>query len=297
MIKYLNYIYDIILLSIAILIKLFLFKFQNKRDFPIIPKNKKTIIIVNGPSLKKDIKKILNKTKKFEFYGVNYFAMTKIFNIIRPNYYAFADPIFWRKDISPEFKKDNSKLFKILSKVDWDMNLICPIAGAKIVSERLKKNQNIKVIPLKSHFYNFKNEKFNIFALDIGIVTPIFNNVLTVALWHAIQRKVSYIELYGADFSLFKELSVDQNTNELKSLYSHFYKNTKAQANTNKKYPNRKRKKLHTTLLQIWNSFNQIYLLSVIAKKKNIKLINCSSYSYLDTIDRPSKIKKSFKSK
>ena len=70
------------------------------------------------------MKKILNKTKKFEFYGVNYFAMTKIFNIIRPNYYAFADPIYWRKDISPEFKKDNSKLFKILSKVDWDMNLI-----------------------------------------------------------------------------------------------------------------------------------------------------------------------------
>ena len=63
MIKYLNYIYDIILLSIAILIKLFLFKFQNKKDFPIIPKNKKTIIIVNGPSLKKDMKKILYKKK------------------------------------------------------------------------------------------------------------------------------------------------------------------------------------------------------------------------------------------
>ena len=174
------------------------------------------------------------------------------------------------------------------------MNLICPIAGAKIVSERLKKNQNIKVIPLKSHFIILRMKNSIFLHLILASITPIFNNVLTVALWHAIQRKVSYIELYGADFSLFKELSVDQNTNELKSLYSHFYKNTKAQANTNKKYPNRKRKKLHTTLLQIWNSFNQIYLLSIIAKKKNIKLINCSSYSYLDTIDRPSKIKKKF---
>ena len=63
MIKYLNYIYDIIILFIAILIKSFLFKFQNKEDFPIIPKNKKTIIIVNGPSLKKDMKNILYKKK------------------------------------------------------------------------------------------------------------------------------------------------------------------------------------------------------------------------------------------
>ena len=292
MIKYFYYIYDLILLILSLLMNIFSLRILNLNNYSSVRNNKKSIILVNGPSLKKDINKILNKKNNFEFYGVNYFAMTKIFKIIKPNYYAFADPIFWRKDISPEFKKDNSKLFKILSKVDWDMHLICPIGGAKIVSERLKKNQNIKVIPLRSHFYYFKNEKFNIFALDIGIVTPIFNNVLTVALWHALQRKVPYIELYGADFSLFKELSVDQNTNELKSLYSHFYKNTKAQANTNKKYPNRKRKKLHNTLLQIWNSFNQIYLLSIIAKKKKIKLINCSSYSYLDTIDRPRKKKK-----
>jgi hypothetical protein len=293
--RYLYFINDILLLFFGFLVNIFSFQLFRLNNYPSVKKNKKSIIIVNGPSLKKDIKKILNRVGEFEFYGVNYFAMTKMFKIIKPNYYAFADPIFWRKDISPQFKKDNSKLFKILSKVNWNMHLICPIAGARTVSERLKKNKNIKVIPLRSHFYYFRNERFNIFALYIGIVTPIFNNVLTVALWHALQRKVPYIKLYGADFSLFKELSVDQHTNELKSLYSHFYKNTKAQANTDKKYPNRKKKKLHNTLLQIWNSFNQIYLLSVIAKKKKIKLINCSSYSYLDTIDRPTKIKKRFK--
>jgi hypothetical protein len=284
--RYFYFINDILLLFLSCFVNIFSLKFFRLNNYPSVKKNKKSIIIVNGPSLKKDIKKILKKIKEFEFYGVNYFAMTKIFKIIKPNYYVFADPIFWRKDISSEFKKDNSKLFKILSKVNWNMHLICPIAGARIISEKLKKNKNITVIPYRSHFYYFKNEKFNILALYIGIVTPIFNNVLTVALWHALQRKVPYIELYGADFSLFKELSVDQNTNELKSLYSHFYKNTKAQANTNKKYPNRK-KKLHNTLLQISNSFHQMYLLSVIARKLKIKIINYSSHSYLDTFDRP----------
>lgn len=286
--RYFYFINDILLLFLGCIVNIFSLKFFRLNNYPSVKKNKRSIIIVNGPSLKKDIKKILKKIKEFEFYGVNYFAMTKIFKIIKPNYYVFADPIFWRKDISSEFKKDNSKLFKILSKVNWNMHLICPIAGARIISEKLKKNKNIIVIPYRSHFYYFKNEKFNILALCIGIVTPIFNNVLTVALWHALQRKVPYIELYGADFSLFKELSVDQNTNELKSLYSHFYKNTKAQANTNKKYPNRK-KKLHNTLLQIWNSFHQMYLLSVVARKLKIKVINCSSHSYLDSFDRPNK--------
>ncbi len=284
--RYFYFINDILLLFLSCFVNIFSLKFFRLNNYPSVKKNKKSIIIVNGPSLKKDIKKILKKIKEFEFYGVNYFAMTKIFKLIKPNYYVFADPIFWRKDISAEFKKDNSKLFKILSKVNWNMHLICPIAGARIISEKLKKNKNITVVPYRSHFYYFKNEKFNILALYIGIVTPIFNNVLTVALWHALQRKVPYIELYGADFSLFKELSVDQNTNELKSLYSHFYKNTKAQANTNKKYPNRK-KKLHNTLLQISNSFHQMYLLSVVARKLKIKIINYSSHSYLDTFDRP----------
>ena len=286
--RYFYFINDILLLFLSCFVNIFSLKFFRLNNYPSVKKNKKSIIIVNGPSLKKDIKKILKKIKEFEFYGVNYFAMTKIFKLIKPNYYVFADPIFWRKDISSEFKKDNSKLFKILSKVNWNMHLICPIAGARIISEKLKKNKNITVVPYRSHFYYFKNEKFNILALYIGIVTPIFNNVLTVALWHALQRKVPYIELYGADFSLFKELSVDQNTNELKSLYSHFYKNTKAQASTNKKYPNRK-KKLHNTLLQIWNSFHQMYLLSVVARKLKIKVINCSSHSYLDSFDRPNK--------
>ena len=99
-----------------------------------------------------------------------------------------------------------------------------------------------------------------------GIVTPAFNNVLIVALWHALQRKVPYIEFYGADFSAFKELSVNQKTNALSSSITHYYKNTKAQADPLSKYLGKKKKKIHERLFQIWNSFNQMYLLSIVPK-------------------------------
>ena len=288
MIRYFYYfIQDIILLLLSFLINIFSFQILNLNNYPSVIKNKKSIILANGPSLKKDIKKILSKKNKFEFYGVNYFATTKLFKIIKPNYYAFADPLFWRKDINDNIKSDNSKLFKILSKVNWDMHLICPSIGAKIVSKKLSNNRYIKVIPLRSNYYHFKNEKLNIFGLMSGIVTPAFNNVLIVALWHALQRKVPYIEFYGADFSGFKALYVNQKTNTLTSSITHYYKNTKAQANPVYKYPGKTRKKIHMRLFQIWNSFNQMYLLSIIAKKLKIKVINCSSTSYLDSFERP----------
>jgi len=288
MIRYFYYIHDLILLIFSLLINIFSFRILNLNNYSSVGNNKKSIILANGPSLKKDIKKILNKKNNFEFYGVNYFATTKIFKMIKPNYYAFADPIFWKRDINDKFKSDNSKLFKILSKVNWNMHLICPSVGAKIISKKLNKNRYIKVVPLKSNYlYHFKNEKFNIFGLMNGIVTPAFNNVLIVALWHALQRKVPYIEFYGADFSAFKELSVDQHTNALSSSITHYYKNTIAQANPLSKYPGMKRKKIHMRLFQIWNSFNQMYLLSIIAKKLKIKVINCSSNSYLDSFERP----------
>ena len=191
------------------------------------------------------------------------------------------------KKINKEFKKDNRNLYKNLSKVNWDMYLFCPENGIESVSEKLKGNKHIKIIPIKSNFYNLKTEEINVFAYNYGIITPLFINVLVLLLWHAIKRKASHIEIYGADFSAFKELSVNQSTNELSSLFSHFYKNTKAQANTMQKYPGKKRKKIHMRLFQIWNSFYQMYLLSVITKKLKIKVINYSSNSYLDSFERP----------
>ena len=66
MIRYLNFIYDIIILVIAFLAKIFFYKTFNLKSYPSTNKKKQTIIIVNGPSLKKDMKKILYKKKNLK---------------------------------------------------------------------------------------------------------------------------------------------------------------------------------------------------------------------------------------
>ena len=107
-----------------------------------------------------------------------------------------------------------------------------------------------------------------------------------MVLWHAMHQKKQDIEIYGADFSLFKEYYIDQKTNELFNSASHFYKNTEAQNNASYKYPNEPKKMMHTRLYQQWSSFYQMYLLSKLAKIRNIKVTNFSSNSFIDSFER-----------
>lgn len=246
----------------------------------------KTIVLGSGPSLKVDIEKVIEESINSEVYVLNYFALTKYFNEIKPEYYALTDRIFWSQHANDDIKKDNEKLFLCLDEVDWKMTLICSESGFDWVSERLFKNKNIKVSKVYSVNVEFKNEKINLFALNQNIITPHFINGLVMVLWHAIYRKRLDIEIYGADFSMFKDYFVDQKTNDLYSSASHFYENTKAQNNASHKYPSEKKKMLHTRMYQQWSGFYQMYLLSKIAKMRKIKITNFSSNSFLDCFER-----------
>ncbi len=247
---------------------------------------KKTILLGNGPSLKDDIEKIIEESNISEIYVLNYFAVTNYFWKIKPECYVLTDRMFWSQNVNEDIKKDNEELFNSLDKVDWKMNLICPESGFKWISDRLKQKNNIKVLKIHSVNIEFKTEKINLFALNKNLITPHFINGLVMVLWHAIYKRRMDIEIYGADFSLFKEYYIDQKTNDLYTSASHFYKNTKAQDNASYKYPNEPKKMLHTRLYQQWSSFYQMYLLSKTAKMRQIKITNLSSNSFLDSFER-----------
>ncbi len=286
--KILYLIYDILVLICSITLRTFdIINIFKKKNIVASRKVNKIVIICNGPSLKEDIKKIPKKKKSIDIYAVNYFALTKDFFRIKSNFYFMADAVFWRDDANKLFKNDNSKLYKILLKVNWPMTLYCPENGFKFLSNKLKVNNNISVKGVKPRSLVFKSEKLNIFSFINGLSKPVFNNVLILALWHAVRRKVHKIEIYGADFSSFRDYSVDQNSNFLYSSPKHFYKNSKAQSKSHSKYKKQNQKKLHTRLYGVATSFYNIYLLSKVAEKLGIKLLNYSKMSFIDSIKRP----------
>ena len=279
-------IIDSCLLFVAIIYSLFKNKKVDKGDWK--QKNSsKTIVLGNGPSLKVDMDKVLEKSVTSEVYVLNYFASTEFFNKIKPEYYVLTDRMFWDQNANSGIKEDNEQLFLFLDRVEWKMNLICPESGFKYINQRLIKNKNIKVLKVNSVNIEFKSEKISLFALNQNIITPHFINGLVMVLWHAIYRNRFDIEIYGADFSLFKEYYIDQKTNDLYNSASHFYENSDAENNVSLKYPNEPKKMLHTRMYQQWSAFYQMYLLSKVAKIRKIKITNCSSNSFLDCFDRP----------
>jgi len=280
-----NLIFDLCLLLLAIIFFIFKYKKVNGEGWRQ-DKFDKTLVLGNGPSLKDDMDRVLKASASSEVYVLNYFAVTEYFKEIKPEYYVLTDRMFWDQNASTYIKKDNEKLFLSLDKVSWKMNLICPESGFQFISKRLIRNKNIKVIKVNSVNVEFRTEKVNLFALNQNITTPHFINGLVMVLWHAIYRKRLDIEIYGADFSLFKEYYIDQVTNDLYNSAPHFYKNSNAENNVSRKYPNEPKKMLHTRLYQQWSSFYQMYLLSKLAKKNKIKITNLSSNSFLDCFDR-----------
>ena len=283
--KIIYFLIDLFLLIAAVIYSAFKFKKVSGIGWEYND-YKKTILLGNGPSLKYDIEKVVEESKESEVYVLNYFAVTNYFLKIKPEYYVLTDRMFWSQNANEDIKKDNEELYFHLDKVDWRMNLICPESGFEWISNRLKANKNIKVLKVHSVNIEFKTEKINLFALNKNFITPHFINGLVMVLWHAIYKNSIDIEIYGADFSLFKEYYIDQKTNDLYTSASHFYKNTKDQDNASFKYPNETKKMLHTRLYQQWSSFYQMYLLSKIAKMKQIKITNLSSNSFLDSFER-----------
>ena len=248
----------------------------------------KSILVGNGPSLSQDINEILNCRSGRSLYAVNYFALSEYFYLLKPDIYVMTDPIFWRNDINDDIKSDNLNLFSKFHDVDWNMLIVVPHDGFSHIFKALNSNPFLSFIWVKSNCSKHFSDNMSIFSIKANISTPIFQNVMILTLWLAIVSRSRTIDMYGVDFSAFKDYDVDQVTNRIKSSFSHFYKNTKAQSNATDKYQNLPSKMMHNRLQQVTIAFHQMYLLSIVAKTSNVFVTNCSSFSYLDCFDRKS---------
>jgi len=277
------YSFDLALIFVAIIIKII-----SLDSYKIIPKDKNkksTIIICNGPSLSKDIDWIVENREKLDISAVHFFANSEYFFKVKPRYFFLADPLFWVKDINKDFKETNSELFRNFEKVNWKMDIICPSKGYLPIKKRIK-NKFIKVEKIRHWSIDFKSRFITILSLRLNLTTPFFSTVAVMALWHAMLRSRKKIYIYGADFTNFKEFSINQISNEIvNNNFSHFYKNSKAENNTLSKYKNRN-VLFNTILYKCWISFEQIYLLSRLAKIKKIEILNSSTDSYIDCFRR-----------
>ena len=106
------YFFDLIFVLLAIFFKIF--SLDTYKKTPRDKNKKSTIIICNGPSLSKDIDWIVKMRDNLDISAVHFFANTDYFFKVKPRYFFLADPLFWRKDISDDFKEANSESFRLI---------------------------------------------------------------------------------------------------------------------------------------------------------------------------------------
>lgn len=194
--------------------------------------NKKCFIVMNGPSLLKDID-IIKKSAPEDIFVANHFADSDFYENIQPNYYILQDHYFWEEYVVDFYKKKRIKTFKNLEeKTNWPLVIFVPnMKALKYLSNNIK-NSNIKFEVYNARFISnskknnnhlVESNKLLYFLWKLNLAAPPPTNVLVGALYVSYLEGFSSINIFGADMSFFTDLVVDQDTNDVGMMITHFY--------------------------------------------------------------------------
>lgn len=252
-------------------------------------KTDKMILIGNGPSLTKSIELYKDKILKYDRLVVNYFALSNLYEVLRPNFYLFVDPAFFE---IPENQKDSiARLIDaIVSKTKWKMRVCAPEGVEDTpLMKALKANSNIEFI----YFYGGEQRTGELSKYEIwdrNLQCPPNRNSLNTGLYLSLFWEYKETYLIGVDMSALEDIRVDQESNELFSIDSHFYNNK--QVYSDKRLFDAKRGRirsdwtLHEYIYSFGLMFENFYELSEYAKYKGLKVYNASEYSWINCVER-----------
>ena len=246
----------------------------------------KLIIIGNGPSMNRTIENNLETLQNTECLMVNFAANTSAFEQIKPCLYLLVDPTFY---FVPSYVKDKiEKLYNaILQKVTWSMTIVMPkCAQGSYLVNKFKENTNLNVLFYEdSGVLSHRISQFE--AWDKNLISPPSQTVLNTAVWLSIYWGYNETYLVGADTSWHTELKMDQQTNELYTIDTHFYNNKIVLGDLYDEHNKRPiNTKLHEELFAEATALREYCELRKYADWKGVKVYNASEYSWIDAFER-----------
>lgn len=183
----------------------------------IIPSmsNREINVIVNGPS-SESIMKLLGTDEIFTnkpSMVVNFFAYNKEYEILKPEYYCFADPIFFM-DIDNRSKKVKGLFENINVKTKWPLTIFIPYkyGSRKFLEYSKLNNRNINIIEISTIGYK-GFEQFRYWSYKKGYCAPEPYTVAIMALYTCIQYGFKFTNIYGLDNNYYKSLELDYDCN------------------------------------------------------------------------------------
>ena len=266
----------------------------NRNLPPIYPlplrkrKGDKMIVIGNGPSLNKSFEKYHDIICKTECVAVNFFASSSLYKEVRPAVYVLNDNVFL--DIPENLKLSIERLYRnIVNDTNWEMTVVLSCyAKNKEIVKILSENTHIHIMYF-NEIGTLSEDKNRNEAWNNNLVAPPDATVLTIAVWLSLYWGYQETYIIGADTSWINELMVDQQTNQLYTIDSHFYKSKDVYSEKNL-YDNAHRRlipnSIYTELRCITKCFKAYEDLEEYAKWKGLKVYNASEYSLIDAFER-----------
>ncbi|MGL4410706.1 MAG: hypothetical protein ACRCTF_00995 [Bacteroidales bacterium] len=236
------------------------------------------IILGNGPSFKSLIE------EKREFWQgrsrlmVNFSACSEWFEVVKPQNYLVADPLFWESTDKCE------RLFGALSsKCEWEMNLFMPVKAFKNRrwQEIIASNHNIKLHPHNTTPVEGL-ECFTKLAYNKGWGVPRPHNVLIPSIAITIRMRYKKIYLAGAEHSWVNDVGISDD-NRVVMNFKHFYDNGKPDAKEMAQYAE---VPFYQFLYHQFIVFRAYFQLRDYAKSEECKVINITPGSFIDAFER-----------
>lgn len=242
--------------------------------------NEELLILANGPSLNTTL------TEKSDFItgktllAVNFCVTSPLFEILRPEIYLIADPLFW---IVPEKRE---QLFgELARKTTWEMTLFMPMRALKNKEWKpmLSRNEKINIVIYNTTPIEGFQWLCN-WAFKKGLGVPRPHNVLIPSIAIGVRLPFKKIYLAGADHSWLSEITVTDE-NVVLMHQKHFYDKDKSKAATVTQ-ENLNRARLHTILWHMHVAFKSYFVLENFAQKMKKEIINITPGSYIDAFKR-----------
>lgn len=242
-------------------------------------------VLANGPSLKEVIPELTvsERFRDCDFIVMNFFANEDVCYEIKPKHYCLADPMFFHQN---HRYGDVKALFDVLqNKVSWNMNLYVPKDKFKdFLSFSKITNSNINIVPINSVPY-LGIECMRNFVYKKGWSIPQTFTVAILAIYVGIITGYSEVRLYGVDHTFFDSLCVNEK-NQLCNYEKHFYDNSEVKLKPIIRNDNDQVYSVSGYLTIMYNIFHSHDLLASFAKYMNVKVINCTKCSMIDSYER-----------
>lgn len=295
MIRIRDFIYDLTntalsFVRIILLNRFFLKQIEKKPD------TESLVILGNGPSLKTFLTSHRSFCEGKATLCVNFFARTKEYADIKPDYYLIISPEFFVKEQKKEWAEDRMEILRAIARyTNWPMQLILPAIakGNKDWQAIFEKNKFIKIryvnnTPLEG----WDRLIFPLFLRNFGMPRP--HNVLIPAILNGIRLEFEKVFLVGADHSWIPNIVVDTKNNVLIT-QKHFYDDQTVNEKIDKNKPvpapmykgaSLQKRKLHEVLEKFYFSFRSYWTLRRFAEKNHVKIINLTINSFIDAFPK-----------